>query len=330
MYDTTKPYKASILQAIEKTWDSGYVTVKRLPGMPYPVVENHCIPSTTIEHTDGIGTKGLIHWKHRTFEFAVQDALAMNLNDMAVARARPITVQNHIMLPNDDHDAILRLVVELAHQCKMREIAITGGETSIHNNLDGLEMSLSMTALVDEKELPSRNQFENGDVLIGLESNGLHSNGFTLVRSYIEGRRELAAPTRIYWDEVFPLLQVYNADIHAIVHIAGGGFCRLLDCLGDSQTAYIEQEKPVPSIFNELYGVIKHRYCLTKDDPNETMYTTFNCGVGMVLAVPVYKVEEIMSKLKGASIIGSISHSSVKCVRIVSVFNGQHLELGEK
>jgi len=174
MYDPTKPYKEQILELIKQTWETPYVSVV---GDVYPIIKKK-FSYPEVDHTDGIGTKGVYHWQQRTFENAVIDALAMNLNDLALVGARPYRLQNHILLPEDDRDAILEIIETLAEECKRRDIAITGGETSIHNNIDGLEISLTVSGFIKNYK---PNIFRPGDVLIGIRSNGLHSNGFTKV-----------------------------------------------------------------------------------------------------------------------------------------------------
>ncbi|MEK6842728.1 MAG: AIR synthase related protein, partial [Nanoarchaeota archaeon] len=92
--------------------------------------------------SDGIGNKGYYHWKHRTFRNAVIDALAMTLNDAAVKKFQAKYLQNHIMVPKENEEVILEIVSCLVEECKKREIAIIGGETSIHEYSQELEISI--------------------------------------------------------------------------------------------------------------------------------------------------------------------------------------------
>jgi len=197
MYNPTKPYKYRILQLIESTWNSPYVEVKR--GL-YPIIRKK-FSFPEIQHTDGIGTKGFYHWRKRTFKNAVLDALAMNLNDLAMVGATPYALQNHIVLPKDDHTAILEIVRELAKECRKRKIAMTGGETSIHSDMPGMDISITVSGLIKSIR---KNQCEVGDTLIGIKSNGLHSNGITKVREVFgkEYKKEFTHPTIIYLDEI--------------------------------------------------------------------------------------------------------------------------------
>ena len=119
MYNPTKPYKKEILRTIETTWHSPYVSVTA--GL-YPTFRKH-FSFPEVQHTDGIGTKGNYHWSARTFRAAVIDALAMNLNDLAMVRATPYALQNHLVLPKDDTRAIRAVITTLADICRRKKIA---------------------------------------------------------------------------------------------------------------------------------------------------------------------------------------------------------------
>lgn len=315
MYDPTKPYKSQIKAAIERTWRSEYASAAQLPGLPYPLIMKNDLyqKCQEVDHTDGIGTKGVLHMRHRTFSAAVQDALAMNLNDLLVMRARPYKLQNHLTLNVDDHEAILAVVSSLSEECIKRKIILTGGETSIHNTMSGMDLSITITGFA----WPVTNSFKTGDKLIGLPSSGIHSNGFTMARKYLgDDRIDLTTPTRIYWDNVSPWFRPYSKFLHGMVHIAGGAYSRILDMLSENQTARFDSLKNQQPIFDELYGHIK-------DD--HTMYTVFNCGVGMILAVPAEEAENIAADLH-AEVVGEIVEGPRKVV-IRSAFSNEEIEL---
>lgn len=339
MYDTTKPYKQQIQQAICSTWNTPYATAFVVKGAPYPFVErNRRVLEITghgieVDHTDGIGTKGSIHAMAQTWNYAVQDALAMNLNDLLVVRARPYKLQNHLTLQHDDHEVILAVVTALAGECMGRSIVLTGGETSIHDNMIGMDLSITVTGFVPEVR---KNEFRLGDVLIGLPSTGAHANGFTFIRNSLGGRRDMVTPTKIYWDEVYPLLQSpeYDDDIHGMVHIAGGGFTRLLD-YADIGTIRLRKWKNRPAIFGELYeyhrDVLDNLNVLSQlpvdsspSKHNRFMYSTFNCGIGFILSVSREKSEELATILKG-EIIGEVTNGKGR-VEIESIFDDNLLE----
>lgn len=172
-------------------------------------------------------------------------------------------------------------------------------------------------------EEPRKNTAKTGDVLIGLPSAGFHSNGFTKVREVYgdAATKQFAVPTRVYWDDVFPVLQKYGDLIHGIVHVAGGGFTRLRDFLTEEQSAKVEFEYDfAESIF---FGDIFKRGNLS----DEEMYKTFNCGIGMVLAVDAERADLVWTSLRHAEIIGEVVDSPGRKVQIKSAFSEKMIEL---
>ena len=292
MYDSIKPYKKEIIELIKQTWETPYVSVK--DGV---VEKKFSYPEC--HHVDGIGTKGIFHWEQRSFRYAVLDALAMNLNDLAFMRATPYAMIDHLFVPEDDEKAILDIVRYLSEECKKRNIAITGGETAIHNNMQGLEISVNLLGFVKR---PKPNQFKVGDILIGIESNGLHSNGFTKVRKLFgeEYKSDFILPTHIYLDTILAIDEMF--DIHGMMHITGGAFTKLKDLLDADADATIRNDHTLnpQKIFRELYK---------KGVSDEDMYKTFNCGTGFVLSANEKDVGEILKQIKGfkADIIGAVT-----------------------
>lgn len=310
MYDPTKPYKNEILKLIKKTWNTPYFSIRnQIIKKKFFFLEYY--------HTDGIGTKGIYHWKKRTFKNAVLDALAMNLNDLILINARPCAILNHLFLPKDDRKAILEIINHLSRECRKRKIAILGGETAIHNDMEGIELSITMFGFIKK---PRQNKFKIGDVLIGIASNGLHSNGFTKVREIFGNKikQEFTHPTHIYFDTIFPLIKKIN--IHGMVHITGGAFTKIKDFL-DKANAYLRKDhklKPQP-VFYEIYS---------KGVSDKAMYRTFNCGVGFVLSVSRKNVNKVLKEIKGfkADIIGEIIPGNKKII-IESAFSNKKIIL---
>ena len=305
MYDPAKPYKHKILKLIESTWDTPYVKIER--GL-YPIItKKFSLPE--VQHTDGIGTKGIYHWKHHTFKNAVIDAMAMNLNDLIMVGATPYTIQNHIVLPEDDHVAILEIVIALAGECKKRKIAMTGGETSIHLDSEGMDISITISGFLSKK---IKNRCEVGDMLIGLSSNGLHSNGITKVREVLgDGyRKEFTVPTKIYFDEALPAINKFK--INGMMHITGGAFTKLKDILINSDAVINHPRELNPQkIFGDMFK---------KGLTNKIMYRTFNCGVGFVLSVPKQEVQKLLSYFSNSAVIGEVVKGNGKVV-IKSAFD---------
>lgn len=311
MYNPTKPYKHQILTLIESTWKTPYIKVER--GL-YPVFKKN-FSLWEVQHTDGIGTKGLYHWRKQTFRNAVLDALAMNLNDLAMIGATPYAIQNHIVLPKDNHKAILEIVKYLAAECKKRNITMTGGETSIHSDAKGMDISITVSGFLSKK---FHNQCKSGDVLMGFASNGIHANGFTKVREVFGNhyRKEFTEPTKIYLDKILSVLAAH--EVHGMMHMTGGAFTKLKDILGRN-TAVISQPKTLwpQKVFRDMYA---------RGLSNKTMYSTFNCGVGFLLSVPRKEVSKILSHFHDIAVIGEVMRGNNK-VRIVSAFDQKIIEL---
>lgn len=311
MYDPSKPYKKEIQELIQQTWNTPYLRVQK---GTYPLF-TRTFSSVEVDHTDGIGTKGFYHWQKRTFQNAVLDVLAMNVNDLALVGATPYKLQNHITLPKDDHKAILEIVEGLSRECKKRGIAMTGGETSIHTNTNSLDISATVSGFIEKVR---ENKFEAMDVLIGLKSSGLHSNGFTKVRDTFknEFREEFIEPTTIYSDAVLLLLKKY--DIHGMMHITGGAFTKLKDLL-DGTDIYIHREHTLypHQIFLDMYQ---------RGVRDTEMYTTFNCGIGFIFSVQEGDVAGILSEVPNSASIGEVV-SGEGVVHINSMFSKKSISL---
>lgn len=294
-----------MLNLIKQTWHTPYLSVEN-------GIVRKKFSSPEYHHTDGIGTKAIYHWRARTFKNVVLDTLAMNLNDLAMVGATAYALIDHIMLPKDDSAAILEIVKHLVRECKKRKIAITGGETAIHSNIEGLEISTTMLGFVKK---PRTNRFETGDLLIGIASNGLHSNGFTKVREVFGNKKsaDLVRPTTIYLDCILRLIT--NYDIHGMQHITGGAFTKIKDLLSGKDVIIHRNHKLKPyKIFRELYdkGITDHE-----------MYQTFNCGIGFILSVSPKDANKILLQLNEefkADIIGEVKRGTGQ-VRIESMFS---------
>jgi phosphoribosylformylglycinamidine cyclo-ligase len=308
MYDSTKPYKNQILKLIEKTWKTPYLSVKNGVFKKKLYWPEYC-------HSDGIGTKGIYHWRKRSFRNAVLDALAMNLNDFLLMRAKPYAILNHLLLPKDDRRAILEIIGNLTRECKKRKIAILGGETAIHNDMKGMELSITMLGFIEK---PKENKFKAGNFLIGIESSGLHSNGFTKVREIFSRKyqKEFIVPTFIYFDTLFDLNRRFN--INGIAHITGGAFSKLKDLLDNSDVEIKRSHKLKPQpIFKKLYK---------KGVSDREMYKIFNCGIGFVLSVKPGDANKILSGIKDfkTDVIGKVVSGTGK-VKIESAFSNKNI-----
>ena len=267
---------------------------------------------TLVSGTDGCGTKvklAMVMDKHDTIGI---DAVAMCVNDIACAGAEPLFFLDYIACGKNYPEKIAEIVKGVAEGCCQSDAALIGGETAEHPGLmqeDEYDLAGFAVGVVDKKDLLTGEELEAGDVLIGMASTGVHSNGFSLVRKVFDMTKEsletyyeelgttlgesLLAPTRIY---VKALKSIKNAGvrIHACSHITGGGFYENVPrMLKEGTRAVIEKDSyPVLPIFKLL---------AEKGDIEETMmYNTYNMGLGMVLAVNPADVEKTMAAIQAA------------------------------
>lgn len=267
---------------------------------------------TLVSGTDGCGTKvklAMVMDKHDTIGI---DAVAMCVNDIACAGAKPLFFLDYIACGKNYPEKIAEIVKGVAEGCCQSDAALIGGETAEHPGLmqeDEYDLAGFAVGVVDKKDLLTGEELEAGDVLIGMASTGVHSNGFSLVRKVFDMTKEsldtyyeelgttlgeaLLAPTRIY---VKALKSIKNAGvrIHACSHITGGGFYENVPrMLKEGTRAIIEKDSyPVLPIFKLL---------AEKGDIEEKMmYNTYNMGLGMVLAVNPADVEKTMEAIQAA------------------------------
>lgn len=272
--------------------------------------------------TDGCGTKvklAFVMDKHDTIGI---DAVAMCVNDIACSGGEPLFFLDYIACGKNYPEKIATIVKGVAEGCIQSECALVGGETAEHPGLmeeDEYDLAGFAVGVVDKKDLINGSDMKPGDVLIGMASSGVHSNGFSLVRKVFEMTKEsldtyydelgktlgeaLLAPTRIY---VKALKAVKNAGVKVkgCSHITGGGFYENIPrMLPDGVRAVVKKDSyEVPAIFKLLQK--------TGNIEEQMMYNTYNMGIGMVVAVDPADVEKTMAAMKEAGdtpyIIGQI------------------------
>ena len=272
--------------------------------------------------TDGCGTKvklAFVMYKHDTIGI---DAVAMCVNDIACSGGEPLFFLDYIACGKNYPEKIATIVKGVAEGCIQSECALVGGETAEHPGLmeeDEYDLAGFAVGVVDKKDLINGSDMKPGDVLIGMASSGVHSNGFSLVRKVFEMTKESLdtyydelgktlgeahlAPTRIY---VKALKAVKNAGVKVkgCSHITGGGFYENIPrMLPDGVRAVVKKDSyEVPAIFKLMQK--------TGDIEDQMMYNTYNMGIGMVVAVDPADVEKTMAAMKEAGdtpyIIGQI------------------------
>lgn len=282
---------------------SGAFSLAKIKEMEEPVL---------LSGTDGCGTKvklSIVMDKHDTIGI---DAVAMCVNDIACAGGEPLFFLDYIACGKNYPEKIADIVKGVAEGCLQSEAALIGGETAEHPGLmpeEDYDLAGFAVGVADKKDMITGENLTDGDVLIGMASSGVHSNGFSLVRKIFEITKEsldtyydelgktlgetLLAPTRIY---VKALKSIKNAGVtvKACSHITGGGFYENVPrMLKDGVHAVIEKDSyPVPPIFKLM---------AEKGNVEEQMmYNTFNMGIGMIVAVDKADVDKAMEAIKAA------------------------------
>ena len=282
---------------------SGAFSMSKLKEMDDPVL---------LSGTDGCGTKVKLAFlldKHDTIGI---DAVAMCVNDVACAGGEPLFFLDYIACGKNIPEKIATIVKGVAEGCKQSGCALIGGETAEHPGLmpeDEYDLAGFAVGVVDRKDLITGANIKDGDVLIGIASSGVHSNGFSLVRKVFRMTEDnlnryrdelgttlgdaLITPTKIY---VKALKSVKDAGVtlKGCSHITGGGFYENIPrMLPDGIVAEVKKDSyPVPAIF----GLIQKEGNIAE----EMMYNTFNMGLGMVVAVDPADADKTMAAIKDA------------------------------
>ena len=284
-----------------------------------------------VSGTDGVGTKLRLAIDLKKHDTIGIDLVAMCVNDLVVQGAEPLFFLDYYATGKLDVDVAADVVKGIADGCVQSGCALVGGETA---EMPGMyhagdyDLAGFCVGVVEKSEIIDGSRVKNGDALIALGSSGPHSNGYSLVRKVIDVAgvnpttellnnkplsEHILAPTKIYVKSVLALIK--QADVHAIAHLTGGGFWENIPRVLPKNTKAVIDEKSWewPSVFNWLQekGNI---------DTYE-MYRTFNCGVGMVIALPLEQVETALAILKQAGenawLIGHIEHAEDDAEQVV-------------
>ena len=256
-----------------------------------------------VSGTDGVGTKLMLAIQYDKHDTIGQDCVAMCVNDIIAAGAEPLYFLDYIATGKNEPAKLEQIVAGVAEGCVQAGCGLIGGETAEMPGMygeDDYDLAGFAVGIADKSQIIDGSKVKEGDILLGLASSGIHSNGYSLVRRVfadldgdallpeLDGKAlkdVLLEPTRIYVQQVLPLVK--DELVNGIAHITGGGFIENIPRMfSDDLAAEIEEDKiPVLPIFTalETYGKINH----------EEMFEIFNMGIGLVLAVSPEKVEKV-------------------------------------
>jgi phosphoribosylformylglycinamidine cyclo-ligase len=289
-----------------------------------------------VSGTDGVGTKLKIAFMLNKHDTIGQDAVAMCVNDILVQGAEPLFFLDYIAVDKVNAEKVAQIVRGVAEACKESGCALVGGETAemagFYSN-DEYDIAGFCVGVVERSKMITGDKVAVGDVLLGLPSTGLHSNGYSLVRKIcfeVMGMQgdtvvpefgktlgeELLTPTRLYPSVCLPLIEKFN--LHGMVHITGGGFYENIPrILPDGCDALVDAGAwEMPPVFKKLqeWGNV----------PWPEMYRTFNMGVGMVLLVGSDEADAVREHLASLGEkyyeLGSVVDGSKKTLMKGGVF----------
>jgi phosphoribosylformylglycinamidine cyclo-ligase len=279
-----------------------------------------------VSGTDGVGTKLKVAQMMGRHDTIGIDAVAMCVNDIVVSGARPLFFLDYIACGRLIEDVMVDIVRGLAEGCLQSECSLVGGETAEHPNVmepDDYDIAGFAVGIVDRNKIINGSRIAPGDVIIGLPSSGLHSNGFSLVRKVFFDLKKynvttrlndldtplgeaLLVPTIIYAKNVLALLAA-GIDLKGLVHVTGGGFYENIPrILPKNSSVEIEKSSfEIPALFN----IIRKEGSIDEHE----MFTTFNMGIGMMLFVNAQSADRTVSLLEGLHatprIIGRVIHT---------------------
>jgi phosphoribosylformylglycinamidine cyclo-ligase len=282
-----------------------------------------------VSGTDGVGTKLLLAIEHDILETIGIDLVAMCVNDILTSGAQPLFFLDYIAVEKNYPSRIERIVAGIAEGCNKGHLSLIGGETAEMPGLyekDHFDLAGFAVGVVERSKQINGESLKEGDVLIGIPSSGIHSNGYSLVRKIIDDAHldmtqkvgpsslieALLEPTRIYVDEIMALK--HEIDIKAMSHITGGGYYENLPRMISQKSLGIELDLS-QVIVPEIFSILMKEGSITEDE----MYHIFNMGIGFVVVVSPEDQERSLKLLRefhpNSCVIGHISaHEGLKIV----------------
>lgn len=321
--DKEEGYKAVdlIKESVKRT--QGPEVLNRLGGFGSLYELGQFKNPVLVSGTDGVGTKLAVALEKKVYDTVGIDCFAMCANDILCHGAKPLFFLDYIACGKLEAQVSSQIVKGITDACLESGTALVGGETAEMPGFykDGdYDVAGFCVGVAEKDKLTGPEKAVDGDVVIGIASSGVHSNGFSLIRKLVpdldvdfQGNpiwNELMKPTRLYIKPVLALLEKY--EIHSMAHITGGGLRENAPrAIGEGLGVEIDKSQiHVPEIF---------RYLEKQGVPEEDMWNTFNMGVGFLLILPSEKAYEIIQELKTydfeSSIIGSVKKGEKFCYK---------------
>jgi phosphoribosylformylglycinamidine cyclo-ligase len=292
LVEAIKPFARRTLRPEVLTGIGGFGALCQIPKKyRHPVL---------VSGTDGVGTKLKLAFELRRHDTVGIDLVAMSVNDILVCGAEPLFFLDYYVCEKLDVRVAKEVIKGIAAGCELAGCALIGGETAEHPNAfpkDEYDLAGFALGVVEKERIVDGRSIRPGDVILGLASSGLHSNGYSLIRKILEHAEpprgiDLLEPTRIYVRPVLKLLE--SVPIKGLAHITGGGLIENVPrVLPEKTKAVIKKASwPRPEVFHWLQREGK----VAEDE----MLRVFNCGIGMVLVVAAADSKRAAESLRAA------------------------------
>jgi phosphoribosylformylglycinamidine cyclo-ligase len=269
-------------------------------------------------HADSVGTKVLIAQMLRQYDTIGIDCVAMNVNDLVCVGAEPLALVDYLALETPNEDLVRSTMIGLANGAREANIAVIGGETAIMKDvINGFDLAAMSVGIVEKSKIIRGEEIATGDLVIGLPSSGVHSNGLTLARKVLfkEGldkqvAKELLTPTRIYSRQIHGIL-VKGVEVHGLAHVTGGAYSKLrrLGKLAGKGFHLDNLFKP-----QKVFREIQERGNISDLE----MYRTFNMGTGFLIIAPEESQREILGEIRGSKVVGKVVEEKSVTVEVDS------------
>lgn len=308
--DVTRGYKeVSLIKSMcEKTYTKDVLSGVGGFGAMFNLDTAKYKNPVLVSGSDGVGTKLLIAQKADIHNTCGIDLVAMCVNDIICQGAKPLFFLDYIATGRLEPEKMASIVEGIANGCEKADCSLIGGETAEMPDMygaDDYDLAGFAVGVVDKEKIINGNNIENGDVVIALESSGLHSNGFSLVRKIVfekgnlgledilyddvKVKDALLIPTTIYVKDVLSLID--KVEVKAVANITGGGLYENIPRALNGHGVKIDlKEYEMPKLFNALQKI--------GEVDTKEMYSAFNCGIGMVLVVKSTDVDKTLEHFK--------------------------------